>query len=249
MKRAYDRIVNERYRETDEVDIARAYEIIEAFTAHPDRKGPTRAYTQMPCDSMEPMGDSGISMQLLHKPIAWQQEMLPLRVETCNANCWSSAKTLIERTSAHVLCIQEHRLVHDIGIENARRWCTSMGWHAVFEAAQRTTKGGASAGVAILVREWIGLLGAPQPDHNVLARHRAIVGLINLPGSPYVITVVSIYLHDSEGLTSRNRKILTSVGSEIRILAHPYVIAGDFNTAPEVLCKECKMLNDITGES
>ena len=47
MKRAYDIIAKESYRETDEVDIVRACEIIEAFTAHPDRRGHTRAHAHI----------------------------------------------------------------------------------------------------------------------------------------------------------------------------------------------------------
>ena len=58
MKRAYDRIAKESYRETDEVDIVRAYEISEAIAAHPDRQGATRAHGQMPYDSMKPICDS-----------------------------------------------------------------------------------------------------------------------------------------------------------------------------------------------
>ena len=69
MKRAYDRIAKERHRETDEVDIARAYNIIDAYTAHPERKGRIWARAQMPYSSMEPICDSGLSMQILHKPL------------------------------------------------------------------------------------------------------------------------------------------------------------------------------------
>ena len=122
-----------------------------------------------------------------------------------------------------------------------------MKWHAIFEPAQVTKKGGISAGVAILVREWIGLRGSPNHDHNVVAKHRAIVGSINLPGSPYVVTVVSVYLHDSEGFTPRSKAILDAIGSEVKILAQPFVIAGDFNIAPEIMCRDCQMLRDITG--
>ena len=48
MKRAYDKITKESYRETDEVDIVRACEMIEAITAHPDRQGAIRGHAQMP---------------------------------------------------------------------------------------------------------------------------------------------------------------------------------------------------------
>ena len=77
-RKAYDVIAIERYCATDEVDIVRAYEIIDSCTAHPEYPGPARAYAHMPYDSMRPICDSGIAMQLLHAPKERQPEMLPI---------------------------------------------------------------------------------------------------------------------------------------------------------------------------
>ena len=145
--------------------------------------------------------------------------MLPLRLETCNASGWGPAQQWLDHTTARVVLLQENKQVTDVELENAKRWCTRGGWYAIFESAQLTEKFRASAGVAILVGSWIGQLGPTV--HNVLARRRAIGELINLPGSPYVITVASAYLHDSEGLTPRNKRIRAAVGNEVQVQAHP----------------------------
>ena len=49
------------------------------------------------------------------------------------------------------------------------------------------------------------------------------------------IVFISLYLHDGEGLSQRNKTILQIVGALVRDLRVPWAIGGDFNFAPDVL--------------
>ena len=63
------------------------------------------------------------------------------------------------------------------------------------------------------------------------------------------VLIISIYLFDSEGLTQRNRAILSRAGEIIRKHGGPWIIGGDFNCTPQDLQGEMgSWLKQIGGE-
>ena len=63
------------------------------------------------------------------------------------------------------------------------------------------------------------------------------------------ILIISIYLYDGEGLTTRNRAILFAAGEIIRRHGGPWVIGGDFNCVPQDIHEEmADWLKELGGE-
>eukprot|EP00959_Pyramimonas_sp_CCMP1952_P192580 4026886-Pyramimonas_sp.AAC.1 len=72
-------------------------------------------------------------------------------VETCNVSGWGSAQRWLQRTPAHIVLMQEHRISDD-QLASASSWSIRHGWKSLFLPADKGPHGGPSAGVAILVR-------------------------------------------------------------------------------------------------
>ena len=71
-------------------------------------------------------------------------------VATANITAWNSLidADLLKVVQADVWAIQEHKLADSAGISKARGYLSRLGYNSSFERANRTTKGGISAGVA-----------------------------------------------------------------------------------------------------
>ena len=77
MKQAYETIAKERYRITDEVDIERAYKIIDHCTSQPEEPNHSRAYAQIPYDGLQSASESGLATHVRRTPEIWQQGTPP----------------------------------------------------------------------------------------------------------------------------------------------------------------------------
>ena len=86
-----------------------------------------------------------------------------LQVATANCTSWSSAKDLVVNPFAHVLAVQETKLDGEADIDAASGWALKQGWKSLWCPALRTTKGGKSAGLAILARQELALLEPELP--------------------------------------------------------------------------------------
>jgi hypothetical protein len=105
------------------------------------------------------------------------------------------------------------------------------GWNAVINPAWRTAADAGSAGVGVAVRASVGIHPHEGfvPDefaHRICA---VWVGGVTRGG----IHVVSVYLHDSEGLSERNLALLEMLVAALRTLRGPWVVGGDWNLTPE----------------
>ena len=155
-----------------------------------------------------------------------------LAVDTVNCTSWSSIKSWLGSTSSHVVLVQEHRLRDSESLGEASNWASSNGWKSIFAAANSAPGGGSSGGVAILVRNFLGLY-IPRGG-SVLVPGRAVQGCVQIPGGQS-LQVLSLYLHDTEGLSDRNLQLLADVGSNLDVCDMPFLVGADFNMQPDTL--------------
>ena len=80
----------------------------------------------------------------------------------CTANCtsWTSAKKYVQKTKAHLLLLQELKLRGD-ELAEASQWLGRNSWKSILAEAGLGPMGEPSAGVGILVRDWMGLGPCP----------------------------------------------------------------------------------------
>ncbi len=94
-------------------------------------------------------------------------------------------------------------------------------------------RGGPSAGVAVFVREHIGMRAPPKGGHLV-GEGRGLVCVVDAPGyRPFI--AASVYGYSGKGPTAANADLLRAVGVRIQCQGEDWqhVIGGDFNLTPE----------------
>eukprot|EP00959_Pyramimonas_sp_CCMP1952_P369105 7731468-Pyramimonas_sp.AAC.1 len=110
---------------------------------------------------------------------AFPLDQLAPVIETCNVSGWGSGQLWLQKAAADVVVAQEHKqLQHQL--VSAPSWAIRHGWKSLWAAAVTASGGGASAGVALFVREALGL-SAPPSGHQIVAG-RALVGVADIPG-------------------------------------------------------------------
>ena len=161
----------------------------------------------------------------------WREEGL-VAVDSLNANCYNSAKDYLDRSAADVVLMQETKTLkkdHQRLTTNA----ASKGWRAVHNHAVEAGGGAASGGVAALARNHYGVdeymvIPATGESHRMMAAQATIA----INGG---ITVMSLYLHHSEGLSEANRHILEAAAAFLATIQGPWIVAAGWNMLPEVL--------------
>ena len=166
-------------------------------------------------------------------PEAPPLEEFSLVVESINGNAWSSVKEWLPQCTAHVLLVQEHKLLAGDQVSRASQWCFSQGWKSVWAPCTLGEGGGPSSGVAILVRAWMGLI-EPLCHGPIIWPHRAVAAVVQPPWGQSLF-VSSLYLKDSVGMDDHNLEVLGALGAELSVLGLPFIVGGDFNNEPDVL--------------
>ncbi|MFM7981247.1 MAG: hypothetical protein ACKPKO_18220, partial [Candidatus Fonsibacter sp.] len=127
-----------------------------------------------------------------------------------NVTAWSSASALLAGFDADALLIQDHHVVGRPARDRIEAAQCSNRWPMSFQFAEATRAGGTSAGVGVAVVRRTGLALSPglEPEEEyasrVSVRHWGAV----CPGGVHLLTV---YLHNGEGLPRRNLDILHAV--------------------------------------
>ena len=130
---------------------------------------------------------------------------------------------------------QEHQQwKRDLG--ELQQQAGGAGWKLGVVPAVVGPKGGASAGVAVVVRKGVGFDrvlggwsgGSGEADGRVAV---AWVQAVTKAG----ILVISVYLWTNEGLAARNLKVLVAAAIVIDRHGGPWLMRGDFNMTPEEL--------------
>ena len=135
---------------------------------------------------------------------------MPIRVVTASVTSFANAKGWIPTVQAHIILLQEHRVIAEADIEEASHWCKKNSYIPLWAPAVHGPAGKPSGGVAISVNEQCGLFVPPAADH-ISIPGRAAAGMVELPGlSPFM--AVAVYSQVGLGFAGTNRAILQGVG-------------------------------------
>jgi hypothetical protein len=161
-------------------------------------------------------------------------EPYSLTFETVNTTGWKGLKKRIKKSRAHVLLVQE-TWVDSQAMGSASRWALGRGWKSVWTPAERTAKGGLSAGTAVLARDWLGLRYPPKGGHQWHGA-RVCAAVVDAPGYRPCLAVAA-YCHHGQRLAGPNLALLADVGAKYRALGNGWSMAlgGDFNMSPSQL--------------
>jgi hypothetical protein len=165
------------------------------------------------------------------------KEPFALSMLTANTTGWRPLQRLLLATEASVVFAQEHRLLED-AVPAASAWARKNGWKSVWAPATVGPKGGASAGTAIFVRNFVGIRH-PERGPAEVERARITAAVIEPPDCrPFM--AYSAYLHDGQGLSRPNLALIASIGSHWQAQEDPslqFVVAADFNMEPTTFAK------------
>ena len=152
-----------------------------------------------------------------------------LAVVTFNSTSARALKEYLLAAQAPIVCTQELRIAGD-DADDLGRWAARRGWDPFLAEATAGPGGGLSGGVAIFCRSGRAALA----DARCVVPGRAVTARVTVGDSP-AITVCSAYLVTGGRLCDHNRQILGSIASDVEDRGCPFVIAADFNCAPEVI--------------
>ena len=146
-------------------------------------------------------------------------------------------------STAHVICIQEHRLDDD-QLDEYRGWASARGWDLIASKSFIGPAGKASsrsAGVLLLASKQLGLIPLTRSS-SVVEEGRAVMARITLPGGRSML-LASAYLRDGEGLSEANRGTLARIAQAAALEGAPLLLGADFNTsAAELLGSDIREL-------
>ncbi len=155
-------------------------------------------------------------------------------VGTANVTAWNSYidADIPKAVLAQVWCIQEHKLVEAKQIAKARGWMSARGLNSSFERANKTLKGGTSAGVAVAWSEGFRTrdAAARKQGHEVNAACSGRLRIQAMDIAETTLVVGSIYGNcDDEGMT---RAILAEAVRVMEGQEGLAIIGADWNITP-----------------
>ncbi len=155
-----------------------------------------------------------------------------LGIETANTTGWRGLKRRLQRTEAQVVFAQETRtMAGDVAARS--QWALRNGWKSIWNPSTRGRRGGPSAGVAVFVREQLGVRPPPKGGYLV-GDGRGLVCVVDAPGyRPFI--AASVYGHTGKGPCAANSDLLRAIGVRVQCQGEgwQHVIGGDFNLTPE----------------
>ncbi len=162
-----------------------------------------------------------------------EAESFQLVAETVNGTSWGPLRRRLRTTGAHIVLAQETKISEARQAE-VSAWAIRNGLEMVAAPAIRGKRGGASAGVAIFVRNELGVR-FPTHGPHILDLGRAVAAIIEAPACRPIL-VVSLYLRVGTGLDEANMATLGKVGACIQQHGDMQsLVGGDRNTTPEAL--------------
>ena len=126
---------------------------------------------------------------------------------TLNGSSWGTILGGVSECSTTIVLAQEHKLCTAEQTLQAESHLARRGWKATWSLATEGENGGASAGVAILVREYmdVGWHGEMQTE---VYPARVVAQTIRMRGSGCMV-VYAVYMVANQSFTSEsNREIL-----------------------------------------
>ena len=109
---------------------------------------------------------------------------------------------------------------------------------AAKQHADEDKEGGASAGVAIFVRDYVGFNSVQKGAPVHLVESRLSAALVCLPGMGPMVVYVA-YFHTGSGQKDKNLALLDAIADHLAEHEHPWVVAADWNaTAQELFTRD-----------
>ncbi len=157
-----------------------------------------------------------------------------LSVVTLNGTSWGSCQLYLQKTTAHVVLLQEHHLAPN-ELAQASRWLHARGWKAIFIPAEAGKGCGTVGGTAILARSFLGL-APPLAGGSEVIPARGAAGLVTVPGCR-PLTCYSLYLKDGAGMGKVNAEYIAKLGEHVNMQPQHAMslVGGDMQMAPDTL--------------
>ena len=131
-------------------------------------------------------------------------EDFALEILTMNVTSWGAAKEFLLKTTANLICMQEHKLWGE-KLEEAARWTEAQGWTVIWGPAKANEEeSGSSGGVAILARIGIGLVNS---NANTNLENRLVGAWVEAPGYDRFL-IHSAYFCVRAGLSGTNAEVM-----------------------------------------
>ncbi len=167
-------------------------------------------------------------------PAPCDKEKLQLVIETTNTTGWGQLKKRLEATTATVVLAQETWVLQSY-VPAASAWARARGWRSVWAPATSTKKGGTSAGVAIFVRDFMGLHPKPGRAH-IVHPSRVVAAILEAPGEREIL-LMSCYLKHGRKASGENARIRASIEGEVDAHGQDEVciVGGDMNMEPQAM--------------
>ena len=158
------------------------------------------------------------------------EEPFRLIVETVNVTSRQPLKKHLLKTTSNVVLAQEIATLDD-QLADLQAWGRAHGWKIVAAPSKAGVGGKPSAGVAICVRDYLGIRCGPVGP--VVAEHRLVAAIVEAPGWPG-LQVASLYLNTSQALSQANVALLALAGA---LFEHnlPTLVGGDMQMMPAAL--------------
>ncbi len=164
-------------------------------------------------------------------------EPFALEVMTANTTGWRQLRKLLEKTSAHVVFAQEHRLTAD-EVPGASAWARRHGWKSVWTPAVPGPAGGPSAGTVVLAQDFCGLRH-PDSGPSEVVPGRVVSAAVEAPSMrPFV--GYAAYFHDGQELGRDNLGLIASIAAHFQSQGDDrlqFIVAADFNMQPTTIAR------------
>ncbi len=152
------------------------------------------------------------------------------------------------RAALGALMIQEHH-ARKGAVADLQAGTRARGFKLAASEATEGSGGGTSAGVGVAVpshRGWGGILG-PCWDFSPVESPGRIAGVWLEAGPRGGMVTLSVWLWPTEGMTTRNVRLIEKALEVVVTSGCPWVIAGDFNATPNELVAAAGALLDRAG--
>ena len=152
-----------------------------------------------------------------------------------NGGGWAALRKFMERTSAIVVCGQEHHLIPS-RLDEVSSAMRASGWKLIGHPCFVTEQGGHACGTFVAVRDWCGIRFLEETPCTNDFDTRVTSAIVEIPGLP-AIAFHSVYMQVGIGMVGVNLRILAHIGALMTRVVMPWMVMGDWNCTPESLCK------------
>ncbi len=151
-----------------------------------------------------------------------------------NATSWKSARRRLERTTAHIVLIQETKVL-ERDVAKFSAIAHRMGWQTIWSPANVGKKGKPSGGVAVCARQPVNLSNPPRGPTDVV-RGRVVAAMAEAPGCRPAVVYCG-YLRDGVGANEENLSYLARIGAHRSLQPDgvQVIVGADFNLTSAVL--------------